>query len=306
MNKKIASVVLVIFIVVFSGFFYFNFYFMDISEDKFYSQNFDSSKKKILIYGSSHLIQLNSTHVSERVQKISEDHVIFNMAENGDTPKRRSLNVENDLNIHPSLVVYGVGFRDFSLMEKNNENNELKLVDLIPFDVTEIELLNPKLKTLEVIRALVIDVISDDKKSNVPYPNTSVFSERVQEKIADIEFLEKNSGGNRDIRIPNVDNEQEKYFRDIINSFKKNNINVIVVLTPYHRIALEEMPQSEKENFFKIIQNVEKDFDVKIIDFSDKFSEDVIWRDTTHIAYNEKSIIFSEEFSDIIIQEIKK
>jgi len=118
--------------------FFFNKTFMNISEEKFYSQEFDSSKKKILIYGSSHLIKLNSTHIKEEVAKVSDKYSIFNMAENADTPKRRSLNIDNDLQLEPKIIIYGIGFRDFNSIKKETLETELRFVDIIPFDTTEL------------------------------------------------------------------------------------------------------------------------------------------------------------------------
>ncbi len=40
------------------------------------------------------------------------------MAENGDKPKKRSLNIDRDLELEPEIVIYGVGFRDFSLVTR--------------------------------------------------------------------------------------------------------------------------------------------------------------------------------------------
>ena len=221
MNRKICFVIAVVFIFVFSGFFLFNDAFMKISEDKFYSQEFDSSKKKILIYGSSHLLQLNSTHIKDRVTTVSENYSVFNMAENGDTPKKRSLNIDRDLELEPEIVIYGVGFRDFSLEQEQSLQTELDISDLIPFDTTEVETLNPKLTTLQVLRSFTIDLMKADEKSDIPYPNTSIFAEVIQEKIASSDELRKDSESVREFIITTQDNEQLDYFRTIIQDITR-------------------------------------------------------------------------------------
>ncbi|QLH04026.1 hypothetical protein C5F49_00820 [Nitrosopumilus oxyclinae] len=306
MNGRIGLVLLMIFIIVFSGLFYFNSMFSNISEDKFYSQEFDLSKKKILIYGSSHMVQLNSTYITEKIENHSNEYLLFNMAENADTPKRRSLNIDKDLKINPELIVYGIGFRDFNLLQNEKKKSEIKLIDIIPLDTTELETLNPKLTTLEALRAVVIDIFTKNEKSTVPYPNTSIFSNRNQEIILDEDKLKSNEETFGKILIPIEKNEQVEYFKSIIKKLKENNIEIIIILTPHHKIALDEIPDNEKNNFYQILLNVEQEFDVKIYDFSNKFSDLPIWRDTTHVAYNEKAIIFSHELAQIIIQEITK
>lgn len=303
MNGKISLVLLTMFVLIFSGFFYFNHTFSNISEDKFYSQKFDLSKKKILVYGSSHFVQLNSTHIKEKIENNSNNYLFFNMAENGDTPKRRSLNVENDLGIDPKIVVYGIGFRDFNIQKNDKLSSEMKLTDIIPWDTTELETLNPKLTTLEVLRAIVIDIITKDKESNVPYPNTSVFSQRIQEPISNENELQ-NSNPSGKISISIDKNEQVEYFKSIIKKLEENDVKVIIISTPYHKIALEEISEKDKKNFHSILLNIENEFDVKVVDLTEKFSELEIWRDTSHVAYNEKSIIFSESIAEIIIEEI--
>jgi len=306
MNGKIGLVLLIVFTVVFSGFFFFNKTFTDISEEKFYSQEFDLSKKKILIYGSSHLIQLNSTHIKEEVSKISDKHVVFNMAENGDTPQRRSLNIDKDLHLEPEIIVYGIGFRDFSSLKKENLETEFRFVDLIPFDTTELETLNPKLTTLEVLRSAAIELITKNKNSNVPYPNTPVFSERVQDIIIESNELNNNLERFEDFSIPTENNEQVEYFRTIIETMTENKIKVIILVTPHHSTVLEKIPQIEMKNFYEILSIIEDKFDVKIYDYSNKYEGLSIWRDATHIAFNEKVIIFSDDVAQIIIKEIKK
>ena len=306
MNGKIGLVLGIIFIVVFSGLFYFNHIFMNVSEDKFYSQDFDTSKNKILIYGSSHLVQLNTTHIQSQVENISEKYDIYNMAENADRPKERSINIEKDLKINPELVVYGIGFRDFNSIRNEKSEFDFQLVDLIPFDTTELETLNPKLITLSVLRSIVIDVIKGNQNSDVPYPNTSVFSERIQEKIKNFDELQENSETIKNIIIPTEKNEQKEYFTNIIETLSENKIKVIILITPYHSLAQEKIPESEKVNFYKILTEIEDKFDVTVYNYADRYEDYSIWRDTSHIAYNEKSIIFSDDVAKIIIKEITK
>ena len=306
MNRRICLVIAVVFIFVFSVFFLFNDAFMKISEDKFYSQEFDSSKKKILIYGSSHLLQLNSTHIKDRVTTVSENYSVFNMAENGDKPKKRSLNIDRDLELEPEIVIYGVGFRDFSLEQEQSLQTELDVADLIPFDTIQVETLNPKLTTLQVLRSFTIDLMKSNEKTSIPYPNTSIFADVIQEKIASSDELRKDSESVGEFIITTKDNEQLDYFRTIIQTLQENNVKVVVMATPYHSLAIEKIPEIEKMNFYKILSDIEHEFGVQVYDYSNKYEGLSIWRDTSHVALNQKSIVFSNDFAQMIIQEIEE
>jgi len=316
MNKKISLVLVVVFVLVFSGFFLFNDTFLKISKDKFYSQEFDSSKKKILIYGSSHLIQLNSTHISEQIVNASENHSVFNVAENGDTPKKRSLNIDRDLQLEPQLVIYGVGFRDFSAKEtigRQEEDahlrNEFGVADLIPFDTTEAETLNPKLTTLQVLRSFTMDLMKTGEKPDMPYANTPVFSVRIQDEIADFDACKPYyvcSESVQEFLITEEDNEQLSYFKKIIKKLQENDVKVVVMTTPYHISNIEKIPDVEKRIFYQILSNIEDEFDVKVYDYNNKYDHLPIWRDGSHIAFNEKAIVFSDDVAQMIIQEIEE
>ena len=228
------------------------------------------------------------------------------MSENGDTPKKRSLNIERDLELEPEIVIYGVGFRDFSLEKEQNLQTELSVADLLPFDTTEVETLNPKLTTLQVLRSFTIDLTKTDDKTDVPYPNTSIFAEVIQEKIASSDELHKDSESIREFIITTQDNEQLDYFRTIIQTLQENNVKVAVMATPYHNSVIEKIPEIEKRNFYKILSDIEDELGVQVYDFSNEYEGLSIWRDTSHVALNQKSIVFSDDFAQMIIQEIEE
>lgn len=305
MNIRISITLVIVFFVVFSSFFIFHNAFSDISSEKFYLQKFDPNKKKIFIYGSSHVIQLNNTHINNQISNEYENYIIYNMGENGDTPKRRYLNVEKDISLNPEIIFYGIAFRDFNSYTGNNDlqNTDYRLVDILPLDTTEIENINPKLTTLQVVRSFFIDILSDKPNRDIPYPNNPAFSDKFTEEILSKEEL-SNKKVSLQLYIAEKNNEQVEYFKKIVNSLNKAGIKVVIFITPYSSVELESINGEEKRKFFTILSEIEEEHNVKIYNFSEKYADLEIWRDPTHVAFNSKAIIYSNEISKMILQEI--
>jgi len=80
----------------------------------------------------------------------------------------------------------------------------------------------------------------------------------------------------------------------------------VIFKTPLHPFYHDIVPESEKNAFDSLLDNVTKEFNIKIYDFSEKYSEMQVWADTTHVAYNENSLIYSDDISKMIILEIEK
>ena len=77
-------------------------------------------------------------------------------------------------------------------------------------------------------------------------------------------------------------------------------------MEPYHNSDIEKIPDIEKRNFYKILSDIEDEFGVQVYDFSNEYEGLSIWRDTSHVALNQKSIVFSDDFAQMIIQEIEE
>ena len=116
---------ILIFIISFSSFGVFAYEFptgLEVAENKFFSKDFDNNNKIILI-GSSHVGQLNTTKIKEIVNLNQKpNYEIFNLAYNTDTPTRRTIFSDKIILIKPKIIVWGISYRDF---QTNTDENPL-------------------------------------------------------------------------------------------------------------------------------------------------------------------------------------
>ena len=313
MNKKISLVMIMIFVSVFSSLFVFDSIFANMAKDEFYAQEFDSTEK-IFIYGSSHVIQLNNTLIETEIQNNSLEYTLINMGEGSDRPEFRFSNIENDIELEPKAIFYGIGFRDLSDWTKTekDEGNGFSIKYLVPTEfASEIETMNPKLTTLEVLRSIVLDIISEKESKKVPYPDNSVFQEKKIEKIVDStelmnRFLRDSPLLENQADVKAMNNIQLEYLKKIIEKLQENDIQMVLFLTPYCTHYLESYSQEDKNNFFLHVDNLKKEFNIEVYDFSSKYQNLPIWKDCDHVAYNPDSMIFTEDVSQMVIKELKK
>ena len=59
-----------------------------------------------------------------------------------------------------------------------------------------------------------------------------------------------------------------------------------------------------KNKFFEILSSINEYHDVNIHYLDEKFSYLPIWTDSTHVAVNEKSSIYSDDITKIILDEL--
>ena len=85
-------------------------------ENEFFLQDF-GDKNKIFIVGSSHIRPLDPQYIEKELSEKNLDFQVFNLSIMGDTPLKRIKSIEKIASTKPELVLYGVGFRDFSKIE---------------------------------------------------------------------------------------------------------------------------------------------------------------------------------------------
>ena len=79
---------------------------------------------------------------------------------------------------------------------------------------------------------------------------------------------------------------------------------MIIFTVPIHDFYLDNISIETKLSFNQILNNISDEYDVKIYNFTNKYSGLKIWNNLDHIAYNENSNIFSSDISEMVITEI--
>ncbi len=316
MNGKIVLSVLIAFIVTFGLLFTIQFMPKDsnneIEKDSFFSQKFVPETNIAFLLGSSQIGHLNTTYIIDTITNDFDDYDLFNLAVNSDDPKERAESIDKIISLHPKIVFYGISYRDFETESSFDEKSILPdfrilVEDNIP---NELESINPQLITRRAIR----DILNDTSIVMVPVydihpPNTPFFSlGNLQTKIIDDDELQRQTliilPSPKDLYIAPSNNEQVRFFKQIIRELQENKIKVVIFTTPLHKIYLNELNQESKDTFNKILNEILNEFDVKIYNFIDKYSDLPVWNNLDHLAYNENSMMFSEDIAEMILLEI--
>ena len=322
MNKTIIISVLFALTLSFSIFYGFHELFpvqkvSDIKNDSFFTENKNSNLKKVILLGGSGAVQLNSAVINQSLYKSYPDHVFYNLAYNADTPKLRYKSINETAMLQPELVLYGITYYDLNGyiwddMEKNSQplpTIELNPAQLFyPYDDPFLEI-NPKETTLSSIREAFRDTgffpVKDDRLQlkNAPFS----FIDEYQTIIADDSDLKKISSDyveNRVKQKEQIKNEQLGYLKEIIKSLQDHEAKVVIFILPQQKYFLDLVPDSDNSSFHASLDEIKNEFNIKIYDLSDRYADLDIWMDHNHVAYNKKSIIFSDDIYEIIINEI--
>lgn len=313
MNVKISIAVLIAFSFTFLSLIVFsNVAFSDSFEasknNQFFQQKFDPMEKKVFLFGSSHVAFVNTTHIINKVSQENPRYVIYNLAYGNDTPERRYDTLQETISLNPKIVFYGVSYLTFHT--KPAETNQIPNISQLLEGKVDVIPKNPKRITLNVIR----DILNDKKifsatVKDITLPNAPfVAFQKDRTIILDNNELKREvQTSNYEISItPIIKNEEINYFKKILSELQEKNITVVIFKTPHHPFYHEIVPDSEKNALDSVLDDVSKEFNIKIYDFSKKYSEMHVWADTTHVAYNKNALIYSDDIAKMIISEIEK
>lgn len=319
-NKQMKTINKIIFAVIFSFIFTLSIFFIifnqfpaedsDLKNHSFFYQKFDPKNKKILLLGSSHTGQINSTLLQDNISKIDENVIIYNLAYNGDNPKKRVEQLKQITSLQPSLIFYGISYRDFGSIDiKQNSSLEINNFLSNSLDqIFKINRINPKLITLEAIRNIFSSTdIFPPEGNRIYIENQPFFSyDRSQMIIVSDEELQKQK---IITQIPNIEkkdsNDQFQYFKKFLQEMENEKIEVVIFTTPVHRYYLENIPEKDKKEFQLILNEIGEEGNLKIYEFTDKYADLQIWYNLSHVSYNKKAMIYSEGVSEMIISEFR-
>jgi len=296
---------------IFSHFFHTG--FIDL-ENKFFSQDFDEDKKIIILLGSSHVGQLNTTHIEEYITKKNPEYKIYNLAYGADTPERRLESLDKLISLKPTLVLYGISYRDLSIPIMNNNlfpDPKLYFHDFASSFGTNLEINNPKLITLEYIRNAQNNSILFVPTERITFPNTPFFVYYAPSQMSIVNETElgkrafTSEAASINIVEPSI-NRQTISLIKLVNGLERNGAKVVLFTAPLHKFYLEELTNSQNETFNKTLEKISNESQVKIYNLTEKYSDLPIWINVGHIAFNKNSLIYSDDISKIIEEEIER
>ena len=322
MNKTILISILIALTFSFLIFYTFHEFFppqkaSDVKDHPFFAENKNSDSEKILLLGGSGAIQLNSTMINQSLNQNYENHVFYNLAYNADTPKQRYKSINETVMLEPKLVLYGITYYDFNgfiWMNAAKNIQPLPTIELNPtklfssYDDPFLEI-NPKETTLNFIRESLGDTGFFPTKANRFQLENSPFSffDEYQTIIANDNDLKKISSDHVKNMVKQneiIKKEQVGYLKEIIRLLQNNDTKVIIFVFPQQKYFLDLVPEDDKAIFYASLEEIKSEFNVKIYDLSDNYAVLNIWMDHNHVAYNKKSMIFSDDIYKIIIKEM--
>jgi len=286
----------------------FNFFpsttFQETKENSFFNKEFETNEQKIFIFGASQTARLNSTLIDDIISKNHENYSVYNLSYDGDQPKTRYKLLPQILSLDPSIIFYGISYRDFSNIElQQSSYSLLKYLDRLTDNKYELDSVNPKLATLKAIQQLTFGkslssenriVLSNSPLLTLSTPDTKIASQTDLEKSATL----------IPTQIDIVNNEQLDYFKRILTEMEKNDIKIVIFTTPLSKFYLDNISVSDKQNFKQIINEISNEFNVSVYNFSNNYTTLDIWSDISHVAFNKNSMIYSDDVANMILMEI--
>jgi len=295
-----------------------------ILSDKFFSQDF-KDKTTVFILGSSHIDSLDPYHIEG---KLSEDDLlvdVYNLSIVADRPQHRISSVDKIVSAKPDLVIYGIGFRDFSkyVYVKGPEIND--------FSITDIEKILPDPRDI-ISRELKLDHYFYENFGHLKSPKLSTFIlfENIQKHYVDnvnipyeeysekIPFLEPSDeiqtiASKRELQNEIANNSWDGFevsdynfqqLSKIIGILHDNKIKVIIFTTPHSNEYLNMIPETDKQFFLSKLDDLNKDLDVPVYHFYDAYKDMDLWLDSRHVTVEKEGIIFSENIAELISKSI--
>ena len=267
----------------------------------FYAQNF-SITNNIVIVGSSHAGFINATFVEGKIQtELSTNYRVFNLGKAADLPIDRLQEIEKIINMKPKLVIYGISYRDFPIIDQHDfilSKTNMILSKLLNDGK---DFVNPQLFTRYSI--LNNGFTPEPKPSDCFFQsNTPLIiycpSYRNVESIKGLMNMQE--------PIKNGDYEENKIaLSKMIERLNNANIKVVLFVTPVHQIYLDHLSNPQKSSFDKLINDLKRNYGyVEIYDFRHKYDDQLIWQTISHIAISNGSI-FDMDIAKMIIQELE-
>ena len=275
-------------------------------------------KNTIFLLGTSYVGAINSTHVQNTLSDFGFNISVLNPINNEITPTLGKL--DNFISNKPKLVVYGVGFKDIGFKEINGRCNLSPIPSyIVPKNSTLPDTIienngqksivfnifsqNPKRITFDIFE----NILGEKQIEYVSKQN----SKKINVELNHFEFDEIRPITDLNKSVPNtycMDFDTRNLELDSLDSifteFHKNDIDVIVFIPPYTASYLNELSPALKSELIFNVKSISEKHEFNFYDLSFKFKNKNIFSDHTHVAYNQKSLIYSETIASLILPSL--
>jgi len=286
-----------------------------IEDEKNYYSSIQKIENKIFLVGGSQISALNPFFMEDLLLKNNLDYEVFNLSKMANRPQRELQNIELLISAEPKIVVYGISARDFSEIQSVN-TPKLKTRQPLPdpsillknwlndknFEILILQSdFSPKLISLKQLRGITVD-----SQDYVKAPFFRFDYKRDFNVMADKELKSLAISGTKPVEIKSPKENMELFaLEEIIDRLQKNDIKIILFTTPQHEYFYDQISDSEKLAFEKILTEIRETNNLEIYSFTEKYSDLDIWRNPTHIVVSDSASIFSDDITNIILEELR-
>jgi len=318
---------------------------VDVSNEKFSFVGADSGEKRVFLLGSSYVERLNATYIKQYLSDNGlQQFQVYNIAKNGaGNPSQQIQYLEPMVSAHPTVIVYGLGFRELGYKPYTNnvpscapggstpfagnttntsfstpsiQDAASYLQKIIPVKVDYFSnIADPKHVTVDLLKSYFAEnitsntevgaVASDVNNSAPGAVNQNLFEKRepIFVNIVSLDEINKPLGYTVHVCPEDMNNELTK-LNEMVSTFKKNNINVILYVPPFSQSYLNAVGNDGIHTFLTALGKFASENNLKLYDLHDKYVTLNIWADAQHVAQNPKVVIYSDDIAKIVLGEL--
>ena len=317
---------------------------VDVSNEKFSFSGSDSGEKRVFLLGSSYVERLNATYIKQYLSDNGlQQFQVYNIAKNGaGNPSQQIQYLEPMVSSHPTVIVYGLGFRELGYkpytnnvpscapggsapFEGNTTNTSFStpsvqdaasyLQKIIPVKIDYFSnLADPKHVTVDLLKSYFeenitsnteVGAVSTGNNSTPGTVNQNLFEKR-EPIFVDIKSLDEiNKPLDYTVHVcPDDMNNELTKLNEMVSTFKKNNINVILFVPPFSQSYLNAVGDNGIHTFLSTLGKFATDNNLKLYDLHDKYVTLNIWADAQHVAQNPKVVVYSDDIAKIVLGEL--
>ena len=282
-----------------------------------FTENLTSEGHKVFILGNSHVNRLNKNFLNEYVAKQGFSHEVYIMPVPGSRPSDRLPILNSIISTKPDLVIIGIDpwdLRDdwniskdsFTFFERNSQSlfdPQSMFKELIPkgkfYSIDMYNLKNPKLTTLRIID----EFTENNTNENQDPEATNRSPSEIASKSELAEMLKSRAYDNR---ISYQNNFQVSSLEKIVSDLNKNEISVVILVTPRPQEYINSIAPENLEEFNSVLKNLGQKYQIPVYSLLTKYADLNIWWDLGHITRDPSGLIYSEDVAKIIVENIYK